>query len=418
MVFKLNLRHTPGGVFSALFYGLRYAAVFSSFKNLAREYAAASLFLARLKSAALPVLFFVFSPVLNAADLGVAVSDLRITQGADGGYHLYIRKKPDVQSVMLCETTRDPAMRADTYAYRAREPNLINGDEKRVLDGRFIAPDRKNVYLMDSTAEYIPHLRAEVFHIYIPYIVLYGYPEQRHGEVYVGDGTFLNIRAFAMPYGDYSGAYQDNPFELQVVQKPLEGPAELNYMKETEEAAKNMAAETGGEIFYSRGPEDVVQKISGMIKVEADKSPLVDFVIVLDTTASMKNDIDQIKKDLLKDLQKILEEQKNVRLGFVLFRDYREQYLTRLTPFSSDAKKIQQTLNSIRTGGGKDIPEAIHEALYEGAVKMDWRAGSRIMLLITDAPPHLRPRGKISEADAVKAAKDRSLKISAVILPQ
>ena len=360
-------------------------------------------------------------------DLAISAADLHLRQGSDGGYHLYIRKKPDVNSVMLCETTRDPSMQADTYAYRALEANEVNGSEKRVLDGKFIAPDKKNLYLMDSTFEYMAEFRSYVFHIYIPYIIVYGYPDQkpgqRYGEVYAGSGTFLNIRAFNLPYADYAGDFHDNPFVLQPVQKAPEINAKLSYMKDAEEAAERITKAGSGIFVRSEGPKDLSEQIRRVIEDEASggtnaDTDSFDIVIVLDTTNSMKNSIEQLKKDLAKELQELFNTQENIRVGFMLFRDYRQQYLTKALPFSSDLKKIQSTLNGVKVAGGGDLPEAIHEAIYDAAVKMDWHGTRRLMLLITDAPPHLRPRGKITEEHALKAAANRRIKISAILLPR
>ena len=65
------------------------------------------------------LLLAVFGVCLNAQDLSIDREDLKIELRADGGFHLFIRKKPDISSVLLTETTRDPAMRSDNYAYRA-----------------------------------------------------------------------------------------------------------------------------------------------------------------------------------------------------------------------------------------------------------------------------------------------------------
>ena len=70
--------------------------------------------------------------------------DVRIVQDKTdefsplGGYHLFIRKKPEIESVMLTETTKDPEGKADSYAYRAEEYNTINGDEIRYLNGKIL----------------------------------------------------------------------------------------------------------------------------------------------------------------------------------------------------------------------------------------------------------------------------------------
>ncbi|HPO03465.1 MAG TPA: hypothetical protein PL077_08980, partial [Treponemataceae bacterium] len=94
---------------------------------------------------------FLASLSLQALDLSLGPDDVRILQSPEGGYHLYIKAKSDIQAVLLTETTRDPKLRADNYAYRALEWNPINGDEKRLLDGGFIPPEKKIYSLIDST---------------------------------------------------------------------------------------------------------------------------------------------------------------------------------------------------------------------------------------------------------------------------
>ena len=74
---------------------------------------------------------------LFAADLELDQSDLAVIQDPKGaGYHFYIRKKPDIASILMTETTKDPLKKLDNFAYRAAEYNGINGDEKRILNGK------------------------------------------------------------------------------------------------------------------------------------------------------------------------------------------------------------------------------------------------------------------------------------------
>ncbi|GAB1483947.1 hypothetical protein MASR2M78_27640 [Treponema sp.] len=114
--------------------------------------------------------------------------------------------------------------------------------------------------LIDSSVE-IDAEFGEAFHIYIPYVILYGYAWSRNGETYVVDGTYLNIRAFELAYGDYRGSFKDNPFVLKVIQKPLEGPPEGNFMKDTVEAFTEITTAGKGELVWSTGADDVVPKI-------------------------------------------------------------------------------------------------------------------------------------------------------------
>jgi hypothetical protein len=352
---------------------------------------------------------------LSAQDLSINTRDLRIEQRVDGGFHLFIRKKPGISSVLLVESTKDPAMQADNYAYRAAEYNEVNGDETRLLNGLPLTSIRQLWSIIDSSPEQHPEL-GEAFHFYIPYLIYYGYEDTRHGEVYVTDGTYFNLRAFALPYADYRGAFLDNPYVLRVTQKPLEGPPEDNYMKDTVEAFNEITQSGGGDLVYSTGPGDLVERIKGLL--EKEKGKAVDIVLCLDTTSSMKDDIDEVRKALIPMLNQTIAEFTSFRIGMVLYKDYYDDYLNRVIPFTSDFSQFQRILNSIRVGGGRDIPEAVYEALHEGATKFPWQAESRLMILVGDAPPHPRQRGKISKDMVDEEVERRDIKVNAIILPQ
>ncbi len=357
------------------------------------------------------------APVRDAAaqDLILGPEDLRIEQRVDGGYHLFIRKKPEIASVLLTESTRDPALRADNYAYRAPDYNPVNGDEIRLLDGVPIPKESKIWSLVDSTPG-SDDVFGEAFHIYIPYILNYGYAWTRSGEVYVVDGTYLNIRAFRLPYADYRGPFKDNPFVLRVTQKPLEGPPEGNFMKDTVDAFTEIAVAGKGELIWSTGADDVVPKIKKILEDAKGKS--VDIVLALDTTSSMKDDIDSVRRMLIPMLRDIIAEFKTFRIGMVLYKDYFEEYLNKAIPFTDSFGTFQASLNAIRVSGGRDIPEAVYEALHEAAVRFPWEAEERIIILIGDAPPHPRQRGNITKRMVDEAAAERNLKVNAIILPQ
>jgi hypothetical protein len=362
--------------------------------------------------------FFVLALVLGggitAQDLGISAGDLRIEQRVDGGFHLFIRKKPDIASVLLVESTKDPRMRENNYAYRAGQRNAVNGDERRILNGVPL-PDNRYWSIIDSTPEPHPEL-GEAFHLYIPYLIYYGYEDTRHGEVYVVDGTYFNLRAFNLPYGDYRGPFLDNPYVLRVTQKPLEGRPEDNYMHDTVDAFEEIAKTGGGDLVYSTGPEDLVDRIKELL--DREKGKTVDIVLCLDTTSSMRDDIDEVRRALIPMLNRTIAEFASFRIGMILYKDYYEEYLNRVIPFTDDFTRFQRTLNGIRVGGGRDIPEAVYEALYEGITKFPWQAESRILILIGDAPPHPRQRGKISKEMVDREVADRGVKVNVIILPQ
>jgi hypothetical protein len=146
--------------------------------------------------------------------LAVYPEDLFIEEAPpdQAGFHLFIRKKPGISSVLLMESTKDPAGQADSYAYRGLDWNEINGGWA----------------LLDSTPEKHP-LLGEAFHIYIPPTVTYGFASIRYATLPVEEGFYMNIRSFARP--DYSGEFKDNPFTLTPLAPPdVSSPPQLQFL--------------------------------------------------------------------------------------------------------------------------------------------------------------------------------------------
>jgi Mg-chelatase subunit ChlD len=354
---------------------------------------------------------------LAAQDLSIGPGDVRIIQSPEGGYHLYIRKKPGVSSVILTETTKDPAMKESNYAYRALEYNPINGDEKRLLNGEFISPEKKIWSLIDSTPEVDTPL-GEAFHVWIPYVIAYGYDWSRNGETQVLDGTFINIRAFSKPFGDYSGAFADNPFKMRVTQKAIvraDPPKGEIFMKETVSTFAEMAEKSSGKTLYATGPSDIVPMVSGLL-VGGERG--LDLVFVLDATESMKDDIVMVREELVPSLERVLGLYPDSRVALVLYKDYFEDFLVKIAcSFTRDLVAFRKSLGSFRVQGGRDIPEAVYEGI-DGALRLPWTPGwDRKIILIGDAPPHPRPRGKITKEAVDRYAAAQNVEVNVIILP-
>ena len=353
--------------------------------------------------------------LLWADPLEIAPEQLVITQSLDGGYDLYVQAVPGRGSVLLTESTEDPERETASYAYRNPEYHRANGDEKRLLNGVFLEETRGHS-LVDSTPEEHPEL-GQAFHIFIPYLVLYGYPWTRSGEVQVLDGTYLSIRAFEKPFADYTAGFRDNPFVLKVIQKPFEGPPEGNYMDATVEAYREISDAGRGKLIYSRGEDDILEKIAGIIDEAPGRS--MDLVLALDTTQSMTNDMPHLRKSLVPLLREKSKGFDSLRVGVVLYKDYDEEYVTDVYPFQAGGvETVQRILDRIRVYGGRDIPEAVYEALYAGIHSYPWSAERRLIVLVGDAPPHPRPRGKVTKEMVYEDAESRDVELYTIILPQ
>ncbi|MBN1411548.1 MAG: VWA domain-containing protein [Spirochaetales bacterium] len=348
-----------------------------------------------------------------ALDLEITQDDLYIEGDKESGYNLWIRKNKDIRSVLITESTNDPDKKIHIYSMRAKKYNPINGDEKRLLSGKFLKTGHYS--LMDSTPEIHPVL-GEAFHIFIPYIVIYGYPGQRNGEIYVQDGTFLNIKAYSKPFADWSGRQRDNPFRMVIRQEPLKGPKEENFMPEAVETYEKISRQNRGDLTYTTGKDDLVDKIGEIL--DDTKGENLDLVVALDTTKSMEDDIPFVKKNLVPLLKEHTTHFKTFRLGIVLYRDYLDDYITYKFDFTSDMDAIQRIIDKVGVFGGRDIPEAVYEALYEAERGFDWKADTRMIILVGDAPPHPVPRGKITSTMVKDKALELNIEINAIILPQ
>jgi hypothetical protein len=363
------------------------------------------------------VFFILMCFSVRSLDLSIGKDDVQIVQSPDGGYHLYIRKKADIRSVLLTETTRDPKLRSDNYAYRAPDYNPVNGDEKRLLDGSFIPPEKKIFSLIDSTVEnYLPF--GEAFHIWIPYVIQYGYSWTRNGEVQVLDGTYVNIRSFSKPYSDYSGSFTDNPFRLRLTQKAVikNPPDEVVFMEETVSIFGDLAERTRGKTLYAKSPDDIIPLIEAILEPPRDKS--IDIVFVIDATESMQDDIEKLRELMEGFLAELLPQYPSYRIALVLYKDYFEDFLVKAAcPFTSDLAVFRKALGSFRVQGGRDIPEAVYEAL-DGALVYPWNPeADRKIILIGDAPPHPKPRGRVTKEKVDQAAAVKKVQMNVIILP-
>ncbi len=350
--------------------------------------------------------FIIIPAVIFSEGLVLQEDTLIIEQTIEGGYHLWVKNTPGLGSILLTESTADPEMQASSFSLRDPVYHKTNGNEKRLLNGKFLeAQGTTQFALVDSTPEIHPEY-GSVFHIFIPYVVEFGYSWSREGELQLLDGSWINVRTFEKPYADYTGAFYDNPYIIRVIQKPL---PDKGFMEEAVEAFEKIA----GEVVRDEG--DIVGDIRGLIQKE--KGETLDLILCLDTTKSMEDDIPYLKEFLIPMLKEETSGFSSFRFGMVLYRDYFEEYVTKSFPFQDDLSVAQRFLNSIRVFGGRDIPEAVNEALYEGIHAFDWSAENRKIILVGDAPPHPRPRGKVTAQMVSDDAESMNIDIDSIVLP-
>ena len=147
-------------------------------------------------------------------------------------------------------------------------------------------------------------------------------------------------------------------------------------------------------------------------KVWDPPRPQADVMFVLDVTASMQWAIDDLKNGIGKFADALGKARIDFRLGLVTFRDVTVPGETvdvilfknadREEPFTADAITFRNQVGMLKASGGGDIPESSLEGISL-ATKQKFRdSATKIMLLITDAPPKITKTTMPAAVDAVK----------------
>ena len=145
------------------------------------------------------------------------------------------------------------------------------------------------------------------------------------------------------------------------------------------------------------------------VKIIESPRPTADVVFVLDVTASMQWAIDDLRNGIGSFARSLEKSNIDFRLGLVTFQDITipGEKITVVQfkggPFTGDSETFREAMAGLKASGGGDIPETSLEAIAE-AVTMPYRKdATKVLLLITDAPP--KPV-KGTEAAVAKTAKE------------
>lgn len=128
-------------------------------------------------------------------------------------------------------------------------------------------------------------------------------------------------------------------------------------------------------------------------RFSADSS--LDVVFMLDTTGSMGPYINEVRDNIVKIVEDVLEFSPRVRMGCIAYKDHGDEgedefYLSRTLPLVFDKRDIVGFVRSpeLYIGEGGGGPEAVECALHEAA-GFDWsRTAPKAIVLIGDKPPH------------------------------
>jgi Mg-chelatase subunit ChlD len=131
----------------------------------------------------------------------------------------------------------------------------------------------------------------------------------------------------------------------------------------------------------------------------------VDIVFVLDITESMQPYIDAVKQNMINFAQDLAQNHRDYRLGLVTFEDYvvsayPDCNCAYSKTMTADVQKFTDWVGTLHAGGGGDIPEDQLDALAYAATLPFRPDAQGIIILITDAPPHVAGDGPDRTGDS------------------
>jgi outer membrane protein OmpA-like peptidoglycan-associated protein len=162
----------------------------------------------------------------------------------------------------------------------------------------------------------------------------------------------------------------------------------------------------------------VTKRVISIEKISVKESIPIDFVFVLDVTATMGSYINAIRNNIEKFVGTVTAKGIDYRVGLVLFSDVVEKVYNP----TDNVKDFNKWLTGVYATGGGDDKENALEALSDMS-KMKFRqAANKIAIIITDAPYHQkgeRGQGRTMQSteSIIQTMKDNSIRLFSIVPP-
>ncbi|MCS6862362.1 MAG: VWA domain-containing protein [Abditibacteriales bacterium] len=135
-----------------------------------------------------------------------------------------------------------------------------------------------------------------------------------------------------------------------------------------------------------------------------------DIMFVLDCTGSMQGEIDAIKDTITAFADTIESEGVRVRVGLIEFRDRLIGEEPRVLtfagqPFTNDPAAFRREVSALQATGGGDAPESSLDAVMLALRQPFAPDANKVIVLVTDAPPHVPDKDTQSVEEVVQAIR-------------
>jgi Mg-chelatase subunit ChlD len=153
---------------------------------------------------------------------------------------------------------------------------------------------------------------------------------------------------------------------------------------------QQLALETKGRFYKTKTPDEIADRLMDIGNSLATTSAGggLDIVFVVDNTGSMGDSIEVVKGKIREFITASKGKYAQIRYGLVQYRDAGDDFVTRVTPFTTDTAAFESAVSAMSAQGGGDWPEAMLDAIYAAATKLQWLSQRRVMILLGDAPGH------------------------------
>ncbi len=137
----------------------------------------------------------------------------------------------------------------------------------------------------------------------------------------------------------------------------------------------------------------------------------IEIGFMVDATGSMGDEIRFLQRELIDVVSRIKKERlcMDIYTGSVFYKDHGDDYVTRVQPLTSNPVNTIDFISHQYASGGGDFPEAVDFGLEACIQELKWsdEAGTKILFILLDAPPHVDPeiQARLNKAILIAAAK-------------
>lgn len=147
--------------------------------------------------------------------------------------------------------------------------------------------------------------------------------------------------------------------------------------------------------------------------------PTLEVVFVLDTTGSMGGLLQAAKEKIwsIATTMASAEPAPQIKLGLVAFRDRGDDYVTQVTPLSTDLDSVYAQLMDLQAAGGGDGPESVNRALHDAVYAQPWSQDPhtyKVVFLVGDAPPHMDYQDEVQYPATLQVARSQSIAVNTI----